>query len=373
MAVPLLDLKRQYAYLKGKLDKAVIDVYTHSKFILGPEVSEFEQKLAELCNVKHGIGVASGTDALLVALRACDVQPGDEVITTNFSFFASAGVVSRLGARPVFVDIEPNSYNIDPKLIEERITPKTKVIMPVHLYGQMADMDPIMEIARKHNVKVVEDAAQAIGAEYKNRPAGSIGDISCFSFFPSKNLGGSGDGGMIVTDNDKLFESCKMLRTHGEKPKYYHRIVGYNSRLDTLQAATLLVKFPYLRQWSEKRTAHAKKYDEAFADIETITTPKIMDYSTFHIYNQYTLATPNRNEIIAGLQKAEIGNAIYYPVPFHKQDCFASLGYNADEFPVSGKLADEVFSIPVYPEMTESEQDEVIATVKKLAQVPVSR
>jgi dTDP-4-amino-4,6-dideoxygalactose transaminase len=373
MAVPLLDLTRQYSYLKEKLDKAIIDVFTHTKFILGPEVAEFERKIAELCNVKYAIGVASGTDALLLSLRACDVKPGDEVITTNFSFFASAGVVSHLGAKPVFVDIEPDSYNIDPNQIEKLITPKTKAIVPVYLFGHMADMDPIMEIARKHNIKVVEDAAQAIGAEYKSRPAGSIGDLGCFSFFPSKNLGGSGDGGMIVTNDEKLYENCKMLRTHGEKPKYYHRIVGYNSRLDTLQAATLSVKLPYLREGSEKRLEHAKRYDEAFQEIDSITTPKVMDYSTFHIYNQYTLASPNRDKIMSGLEKAKIGCAIYYPVPFHKQDCFSYLGYKPDDFPISSKAADEVFSIPVYPELTVKEQDEVIATVIKLAQIPVTK
>jgi dTDP-4-amino-4,6-dideoxygalactose transaminase len=233
-------------------------------------------------------------------------------------------------------------------------------------------MDPIMEIARRHKIRVIEDAAQAIGAEYKGKPAGAMGDLGCFSFFPSKNLGGSGDGGMIVTNNQELYESCKMLRTHGEKPKYYHRIVGYNSRLDTLQAATLLIKLPHLRKWSEKRIAHAKKYDRAFKEIDNIKTPRVMSYSTFHIYNQYTLASPNRDEIMAGLQKAEIGSAIYYPVPFHKQDCFASLGYKANEFPVSSKAAAEVFSIPIYPEMTEKEQSEVIDTVKTLAAQLVS-
>lgn len=372
MAVPLLDLTRQYSYLKDKLDKAVLDVYRGGKFILGPEVAQFEQDIAKLCQVKYAIGVASGTDALLLALRACDVKYGDEVITSNFSFFASAGVVSRLGAIPVLVDIDPDSYNIDSKLIERAITSKTKAIVPVHLFGQVADMDPIMEFARKKKIKVVEDAAQAIGAEYRGRPAGSIGDLGCFSFFPSKNLGAAGDGGMIVTNNQELYESCKMLRTHGEKPKYYHRIVGYNSRLDTVQAATLLVKLPYLREWSEKRIANAKKYDKAFKEVDNLKMPQVMSYSTFHIYNQYTLASPNRDEIMAGLSKADIGSAIYYPVPFHEQDCFASLGYKANEFPVSSKAADEVFSIPIYPEMTEVEQDEVIETVKALAAQLVS-
>lgn len=372
MAVPLLDLTRQYAYLKDKMEKAVLEVYSSGRFILGAEVAELENEIAKLSKVKYGLGVASGTDALLLALRACDVKPGDEVITSDFSFFASAGVVSRLGATPVLVDIEPESYNINPKLIEKAITKKTKVIVPVHLFGQMADMDPIMDMARKHNIKVIEDAAQAIGAEYKGRPAGSIGDIGCFSFFPSKNLGGAGDGGMIVTNDQDLYDSCKMLRTHGEKPKYYHRVVGYNSRLDTVQAATLLVKLPYLRQWSEKRIVHAKKYDQAFQEIDSIRTPQVMSYSTFHIYNQYTLASPNRDEITAGLTKAGIGNAVYYPVPFHKQDCWADLGCKENDFPNSSRAAKEVFSIPIFPELTEKEQNEVIETVKKLAAQLVS-
>ncbi len=367
MAVPLLDLTRQYAYLKPELDKAVINVLTHGKFILGPEVAELEKQITAYCKTKYAIGVASGTDALMVALHACGVGPGDEVITSNFSFFASAGVVARLGATPVFVDIEPDSYNIDPKLLEKAITKKTKVIMPVHLFGQLADMDPILEIAKKHGIKVVEDGAQSIGAEYKGRPCGSMGDLGCFSFFPSKNLGAGGDAGIITTNSEELYELCRILREHGQKPQYYHRIVGYNSRLDTIQAAMLLVKLPHLRKWSEKRIEHAKRYDRELAGVPGLTTPRVMPYSTFHIYNQYTLASPKRKSIFEGLRAAGIGTAIYYPVPFHMQDCFKYLGYKADQFPHSTKAGDEVFSIPVYPEMTEQEQAEVIATVKKLA------
>jgi dTDP-4-amino-4,6-dideoxygalactose transaminase len=366
MAVPLLDLSRQYAYLKPQLDKAVIDVLTHGKFILGPEVSRLETESATYCKTRFAIGVASGTDALMVALHACGVGPGDEVITSNFSFFASAGVISRLGATPVFVDIDPESYNIDPKLLEAAITPRTKVIMPVHLFGQLADMDPILEIAKKHGLKVIEDAAQSIGAEYKGRPAGSMGDLGCFSYFPSKNLGGGGDGGMITTNSEELYDLCKVLREHGQKPQYYHRIIGYNSRLDTIQAAMLLVKLPHLRGWSEKRIAHADRYDREFAGVANLTTPRRMPYSTFHIYNQYTLASPKRDAIMTGLRQAGIGCAIYYPVPFHKQECFAYLGYKPDQFPHSRKAGDEVFSIPVYPEMTDAEQTEVIATIKRL-------
>jgi dTDP-4-amino-4,6-dideoxygalactose transaminase len=366
MAVPLLDLSRQYAYLKPKLDRAVLDVLAHNKFILGPEVSKFEAETAEYCTCKYSLGVASGTDALMIALHACGVGPGDEVITSNFSFFASAGVISRLGATPVFVDIDPESYNLDPALLEEAVTPRTKVIMPVHLFGQMADMDPIIAIAKKHGLKVIEDAAQSIGAEYKDRQAGSIGDFGCFSFFPSKNLGGGGDGGLMTSNTTELHELAKILREHGQKPQYYHRIVGYNSRLDTIQAAILSVKLPYLREWSKKRIEHADRYDRELAGTPNLKTPKRMPYSTFHIYNQYTLASPKRDAIMAGLKAAGIGCAIYYPVPFHKQECFAYLGYKPEQFPHSTKAGNEVFSIPVYPEMTDAEQSEVIAAVKRL-------
>lgn len=366
MAVPLLDLTRQYAYLKPAMDKAVLDVLAHGKFILGPEVAQLEKEIAALCKVRHAIGVASGTDALMVALHAAGVGVGDEVITTTFSFFASAGVISRLGARPVFVDIEPDSYNIDPHLLEAAITPRTKAIMPVHLFGQLADMDPILAIARKHKLAVIEDGAQSIGAEYKSRPCGSMGDLGCFSFFPSKNLGAGGDGGIIVTDNEELYERCRILREHGQKPQYYHRIIGYNSRLATIQAAILLVKLPHLRKWSEKRIEHAMRYDRELAGLPGLITPVVKPYSTFHIYNQYTLASPRRNELMDGLKKAGIGCAIYYPVPFHKQECFAPLGYRAEQFPHANRAADQVFSIPIYPEMTEAEQTDVIATVKRL-------
>ncbi len=366
MAVPLLDLHRQYEKLKPRMDRAVLEVLEHGRFILGPEVARLEGQVAELCGVKHAIGTASGTDALLIALRAVGVGPGDEVITSDFSFFASAGVIARLGAKLVFVDIEPDTYNIDPNLIEAAVTPRTKAIIPVHLFGQLADMDPIMETARRHNLQVVEDAAQAIGAEYNGRKAGSIGDFGCFSFYPSKNVGAGGDGGMVVTNNDQAERFCRSLRVHGENPKYFYHTIGYNSRLDTLQAAMLLVKLPHLREWSEKRIEHARAYDEAFADIPGLTTPAVKEYSTFHSYNQYTLVSPKRDAIVAGLRAADIGHCIYYPLPFHRQECFAGLGYKADEFPVSNQAAAQVFSIPIYPEMTPGEQQEVIATVRRL-------
>jgi dTDP-4-amino-4,6-dideoxygalactose transaminase len=366
MAVPLLDPTRQYARLKSELDAAVLKVLRHGQFILGPEVKKLEEEIAALCNVKYAVGVASGTDALLLALQACGVGIGDEVITTDFSFFATAGAIHRLGAKPVFVDIEPDTYNIDPNHIEAAVTSKTKVIMPVHLFGQAADMDPIMAVAKRHGLKVVEDAAQAIGAEYKKRKAGSIGDFGCFSFYPTKNLGAAGDGGMIVTNNEESYELCRMLRVHGAKPKYVHKIVGYNSRLATIQAAILLTKLPYLQNWSEQRVKHAQKYDKAFEGLTTLKRPAVKDYTTFHIFNQYTIAIPNRDKIAAKLKEAGIGFEVYYPIPFHRQECFAYLRYDPDAFPVANQASKEVLSLPIYPELTEAEQDEVINIIIKL-------
>jgi dTDP-4-amino-4,6-dideoxygalactose transaminase len=366
VGVPLLDLKRQYLPLKSEMDAAVLNVLDHGKFILGPEVKELEAKVAKYSGVSQGIGVNSGTDALLLALRAVGVAPGDEVITTNYSFFATAGVISRLGAKPVFVDIEPDSYNIDPNLIEAAITNKTKAIVPVHLYGQMADMDPIMAIAKKHNLPVIEDGAQSIGVTYKGKLCGSMGTIGCFSFFPSKNLGGIGDGGMIVTDDQELSDSCRMLRVHGSKPKYYHKIVGFNSRLATIQAAAIMVKLPHLKAWSEGRQKNAAYYDERFA-ASKIVTPTVKEYTTFHIYNQYTIAVENRDELLSKLREKKIGCEIYYPVPFHTQECFADLGYKADEFPNSNKACNSVISIPIFPELTEAERAFVADSVLEIS------
>lgn len=366
MAVPLLDVTRQYKALKREMDEAVLGVLASGQYILGPEVTKLEEEIAHVSGVRYGIGVASGTDALLLALRACGVGPGDEVITTDFSFFATAGVVSRLGAKPVLVDIEPDTYNIDPSLIEDAINKHTKVIMPVHLFGQMADMDAIMEIAKRYHLKVVEDAAQSIGAMYKGRPCGSFGDYGCYSFYPSKNLGAIGDGGLIVTDHQENNQAVRILRQHGAEPKYYHKLVGYNSRLASVQAAALRVKLPHLEGWSKKRIENAKRYTEAFKGIKEIKTPVVKDYSTFHIFNQYTIAVPNRDEVMAKLKAAGIGCEVYYPVPFHVQECFAYLGYTPEEFPVSNKAAAEVLSIPIYSEMTEAEQQEVIEAVKKI-------
>jgi len=363
MKVPFLDLKRQYDAIKKEIDEAVFSVLSHTKFILGPEVKSLEERVAAYCGTKYAIGVASGTDALLLSLRACEVKPGDEVITTSFSFFASAGVISRLGAIPVFVDIDADTYNIDPAQVEKKISPKTKAIMPVHLFGQCADMDPIIDVAKQHNLKVVEDAAQSIGAGYKGKKAGTIGDFGCFSFFPSKNLGGAGDGGMVVTDDPEMAEMIRILRVHGSKPKYYHSIIGYNSRLDTLQAAILAVKLKHLDDWSKKRRKHAEAYNSAFKDLDIIT-PKEESYS-YHIYNQYTIAVKKRDELRKYLKQKEIGHDSYYPVPLHLQECYKFLGYNKGDLPVSEKRAEEVVSIPVYPELTQQEQEYIISTIKE--------
>jgi len=362
MQVPLLDLNRQYRTIKNEVDDAVLTVLEHCKFINGPELKKLEEEIASFCGVKYGIGVNSGTDALLIALRACGIESGDEVITTTFSFFASAGVISRLGARPVFVDINADDYNMDFTKLEAAITPKTKVVMPVHLFGQCADMTPILDICRKHKLMVVEDAAQALSSTYKGKMAGSIGDFGCFSFFPSKNLGASGDAGMIVSDRLQEEEFTRTLRVHGAKPKYYHSHIGYNSRLDTIQAAILSVKLKYLSQWSEKRREHASIYNEAFAGVGQVKTPLVLD-GNYHIYNQYTIAVPDRDKLRDHLRENKIGCEMYYPVPLHAQECYKDLGYAEGSLPVAEKAAKEVISLPIFPELTADEQQFVIETV----------
>jgi dTDP-4-amino-4,6-dideoxygalactose transaminase len=363
MQVPLLDLTRQYEPIKKEIDDAVMAVLGHSKFINGPEVKKLEEEIASFCGVKYGIGVNSGTDALLISLRACGVGPGDEVVTSTFSFFATAAVISRLGARPVFIDIDPMMYNIDVGKLEAAITPKTKAVIPVHLFGQCADMDSILGICGKHGLKVVEDAAQAISAEYKGKRAGSLGDFGCFSFFPSKNLGAAGDAGMIVSDRMDEEGFARTLRVHGSKPKYYHSHIGYNSRLDSIQAAVLSVKLKYLPEWSRKRGEKAAVYDKAFADVEQVTTPRVME-GNYHIYHQYTLSVPNRDKLRDHLKEKSIGCETYYPVPLHAQECYRSLGYGPGALPVAEQKAKEVISLPVFPELTPDEQQFVIDTVK---------
>jgi dTDP-4-amino-4,6-dideoxygalactose transaminase len=364
MKVPLLDLKAQYQPLKKQIKDAIDTVLNHGGFVLGPEVVKLEEELAKYCESKHAIGVASGTDALLIALRAIGVGQGDEVITTGFSFFATAGVISRLGAIPVFCDIDERTFNLDPATIEARITPKTKAIMPVHLFGQIAEMDKINEIAKRHNIPVVEDAAQAIGAKYHGRQAGSLGDAGGFSFYPSKNLGAYGDGGFISTNSDDLDDLIRMLRVHGSKPKYIHHYVGYNSRLDTIQAAILLVKLPYLNKWHEGRRAKAAIYDKELKDVAGVITPHYEEYN-YHIYNQYTLITDDRDKLRDHLKTKDIGFDIYYPIPLHLQKCYADLKYKQGDLPIAEHLADKVISLPVYPELTEDQQAYVIESIKE--------
>jgi len=350
MQIPLLDLKAQYSSLRTEILSAVSEVLDSQVCILGPKVSELEQKVAALCNCRFAVGVSSGTDALLAILMSLGVGEGDEVITTPFTFFATAGCIARLGARPVFVDIDPRTYNIDPDLIERKISSRTKAIMPVHLYGQMCDMDPIMSLAARYNLAVIEDAAQAITATYKGRNAGTIGTAGGFSFFPSKNLGAAGDGGMIVTNDEKLYSTLTMIRGHGAKPKYYHKYVGGNFRLDPLQAAILLVKLPHLSAWTAARQRNAAYYDSKFEGTPVVR-PWI-DRNGGTIYNQYVIRVPERDQVAAHLKQIGIATEIYYPLPMHMQECFANLGYLAGEFPEAEKAAQEVLAIPCYPELT---------------------
>jgi dTDP-4-amino-4,6-dideoxygalactose transaminase len=361
--VPLLDLKAQYDTIRTEIEPVIKDVIESQYFILGPKVKELEEKVADYTDTKFGIGVSSGTDALLIALMALDISKGDEVITTPYSFFATAGVIARLGAKPVFVDIEPDYFNINPSKIENAITDKTKTIIPVHLYGQMANMNPIMEIAAKHDLFVIEDAAQAIGSKYHDgRKAGSIGSMGCFSFFPSKNLGGFGDAGMVVTNDEKLAEKLVHLRVHGSAPKYYHKIIGGNFRIDALQAAVLSVKLDYLDQWTNKRQQNAETYNSLFhkfgLDSTIILPKKNKDY--FHIFNQYIIRVPKRDKLLKFLQSNNIGCEIYYPLPLSRQECFSYLEYKEDDFPESEKAAKETIAIPIYPELTLTQQQYVV-------------
>jgi dTDP-4-amino-4,6-dideoxygalactose transaminase len=367
-SVPLLDLKAQYNSIRSEIEPVIKEVIESQYFILGPKVVELEESIAKYSNTKHAIGVSSGTDALLIALMAIDVKPGDEIITTPYSFFATAGVIARLEAKPVFVDIKEDTYNIDPAKIESAITDKTRAIIPVHLYGQMADMDPILEVAKKHHLYVIEDAAQAIGSEYKNgRRAGSIGDIGCFSFFPSKNLGGFGDAGMVVTNDDKLAEKLVQLRVHGSHPKYYHKMVGGNFRIDALQAAVLSIKLKHLDKWTEGRQKNAQDYLSLINESglsNKISTPVIKD-NYRHIFNQFILKVPRRDDLIAHLRSKNIGCEIYYPVALHNQECFAYLNYSDGDFPVSEQAAKDTIAIPIYPELTVEQKKYVVDSIKE--------
>jgi dTDP-4-amino-4,6-dideoxygalactose transaminase len=382
MEVPLLDLRAQFAPIRHEVMEAITRVCEGQHFILGPRVKELEARIAEYSQCRHGIGVSSGTDALLVALMALEVGPGDEVVTTPYTFFATGGVISRVGARPVFCDIDPVTYNLsaaavsrfvdgqcerrEGKLVNRRTGGHVKVLMPVHLYGQLADMDALGELARRHGLKVIEDAAQAIGSEdARGRRAGSLGDIGCFSFFPSKNLGAFGDGGMCTTNDPALAERLAVLRVHGGKPKYYHALIGGNFRLDELQAAVLQVKLGHLDGWTAGRQANAAYYDRAFATAglgDRVRTPAVAT-GYRHIYNQYVIRVERRDELRKHLQGAGIGTEIYYPVPLHVQKCFANLGYRAEDCPESSRAAAETLAIPVYPELTEAQKRYVVDTI----------
>jgi len=371
MKVPLLDLKAQYATIKNEVFAAVAGVLESQVCIGGPKVAELEQKIAAISDCKYAVGVSSGTDALLCSLMALGIGAGNEVITTPFTFFATAGSIARTGATPVFVDIDLHSYNIDPVLIEQAITPRTRAILPVHLFGQMCDMDPIMDIANRHALYVIEDAAQSITATYKGRKAGSMGTVGCFSFFPSKNLGAAGDGGMIVTNDHDLSAKIALLRNHGAKPKYFHKYVGGNFRLDPIQAAVLLAKLPHLDRWSEARRRHAAYYDERFKGARPITP--IIASDRISIYNQYVIRVDNREELIEHLRANNIGCEIYYPLSMHEQECFRNLGYQPNAHPRSSKAAREVLALPVYPELTADQLDFVASTVlaKTQARAPM--
>jgi len=364
-AFPFLDLKAQYQSIKPEIDAAIERVMASQQFILGPEVESFEKELASYVRVDHAIACASGSDALLLALMALDVKPGDEVVTVSFTFIATAGAIARLGARPVFVDIEPDTYTIDPKKVEAAITAKTKAIIPVHLFGLAADMNPIMEVAEKRGIPVVEDAAQAIGAHYAGRKVGSIGLCGCFSFFPSKNLGAAGDGGLLTTNDAGFADTLRMLRNHGGHSKYECELVGMNSRLDALQAAILRVKLTYLDSWTEGRRRNAERYAKLFRERglnRTIALPHVAANSD-HIYNQYVVRAPRRDDLRAHLKDRGVPTDIYYPVPLHLQRAFASVGYKLGDLPESEKASREVLALPIFPELSAEQQALVVESI----------
>jgi dTDP-4-amino-4,6-dideoxygalactose transaminase len=361
MQVPLLDLKAQYKTIRDQVLAQINEVLDSQQCIGGPKVEQLEKEIAKVCQCKYAVGVSSGTDAILACLMSLGIKPGDEVITSPFTFFATAGCISRVGAKPVFVDMDPVTFNIDPSKIESAVTRRTKAIMPVHLYGQMADMDPIMQIAGQASLAVIEDAAQAISSTYKGRPAGSIGTCGCFSFFPSKNLGGIGDGGMVVTHDEALYHQLVIMRNHGSQPKYYHKFIGGNFRLDPIQAAALLVKLPHLDDWSAARRKNADWYTKRFAG-SPVVTPVIAD-DCVSIFNQYVIRVPKRDQLIAHLKEKQIGCEIYYPVPLHLQECFAYLKKKEGDFPEAEQAARQVLALPIYPELSDEMKAYVADTI----------
>lgn len=360
----MLDLSEQYSTIKEEVFKKLDKVMSSSQFILGSNVNQVEKGLAEMSKTKHGIGVGNGSDAIHIALQAAGIGDGDEVITTAFTFFATAGSIARANAKPVFVDIDPVTYNIDPSKIEAAITEKTKAIIPVHLYGQMADMDSIMEIAKKHNLYVIEDAAQAIGATYKGKQVGEMSSAATYSFFPTKNLGAYGDGGMIVSNNDGLAEQARVIRVHGSKPKYHHHVLGYNSRLDEMQAAILSVKLPHLSTWTENRRNHAAYYTEKLNEVvgKYVVIPVEVE-GNYHVFHQYTLRVQKRDELQAFLKEQGIATMIYYPIPLHLQPVFKELVYKEGDLPETEKAAKEALSLPMFPELKREQQDFVIEKI----------
>ncbi len=365
MNVPLLDLKSQYASIKQNIQVVLEEVCAEQSFILGTRVQNLEQTLASYIGTDHAIGVASGSDALLLSLMEVGVQPGDRVVTVPFTFFASAGVISRLHARPVFVDVTPDTFNLDPTRLADSLTSDVKAILPIHLFGQCADMETILRIADARGIPVIEDACQAIGAARNGVRAGAFGRTGGFSFFPSKNLGGFGDGGLITTRDPLVAERLQLLRVHGSRSEYHHHFIGMNSRLDALQAAILHVKFQYLAEWTAMRQAHAASYQQLFRACgldERVTVP-IVKSGNIHVYNQFTIRTPQRDELSAYLTRHGIGNRIYYPVPLHLQECYQSLGYQKGDFPVSEQLSQEVLSLPIYPELTQDQLQYVVDTI----------
>ena len=366
MKVRLLDLRAQYSTIRSEIREAIERVVESQHFILGPEVEALEFEIASFCNTRFAIGVSSGTDALLAALMAVGTGPGDEVITSAYSFFATAGVIARLGARPVFVDIDPKTCNLDGNQVGAKITSQTKAIMPVHLFGQCAEMDPIMEAVNGKGIYVIEDAAQAVGAkDNKGKQAGTIGDIGCFSFFPSKNLGAFGDGGMVATNDEKLADIVKVLRVHGGKPKYHHRIVGGNFRLDALQAAILRVKLKHLTRWTEMRRNNASRYRSLVEKMGLLEKISLLEDSAGHIYNQFVVRFQNRDQLQLFLRQRGIETEVYYPIPLHLQECFSGLGYRSGDFPNAETAARESLALPIYPELTEEQQHYVVEKIRE--------
>ena len=363
--IPFVDLKAQYDSIKDEIDEAIQNVLNNTSFIMGEDLINFEEEFASFCNTKYAIGVANGSDALILALRACGIGEGDEVITVPHTFISTSEAISNVGGKIVFVDIGPKTYAIDVSKIKDKITEKTKAIIPVHLYGQPADMEPIMELAKKYNLKIIEDAAQAHGAEYKGKKVGSIGDVACFSFYPGKNLGAYGDAGIVVTNNEEIAEKIKLLRNHGRiTKKYEHDIEGYSSRLDNLQAAILRVKSRHLNKWNESRRRNAKKYNELLINIGGIITPYEADYAK-HVYHLYVIRTDKgRDKLREELKSKGIATGIHYPIPLHLQPAYSYLGYKRGGFPVTEKASQEILSLPMFAELNGGQIEEIVKIIK---------